>query len=102
MIQKFKNIISLLLVLLLLTPSIVKFEHHHSTFECKAKNENHIHTVHEKCLICSFELSFFSTNTIDLFAKNAVPFIKLKTSFYNFCFSNIPKYSFSLRAPPSL
>jgi len=100
MIQKLRHIISLLLVLLLLTPTIVKLENHHEHFVCRANNENHVHTYHEKCLICSFEFSDFSFNKTLLFSKiteiiykNSIP---CKTVHY----SNRSTYSFLLRAPP--
>ena len=100
MIQKLRHIISLLLVLLLLTPIIVKLKNHHEHFVCHANNENHVHTYHEKCSICSFEFSDFSFNKTVLFSKvtetifkNRIPGKTVHNSFFS-------KYSFLLRAPP--
>ena len=64
MTEKLKNIISLTLVFIFLTPLTIKLLdglfHHHDHFQCTAKNEKHFHEHHEKCPIPSFELSFFS------------------------------------------
>lgn len=102
MIIRLKYIFTLLLVLLLFAPIIVKFEHHHNHFECKSKTEKHIHTEQEKCYICNFEFSVFSSNFNELFTVKISPLIKFIHSCYKFHNSNWSKYSFSLRAPPYL
>ncbi|HHV86128.1 MAG TPA: hypothetical protein GXX42_10025 [Petrimonas sp.] len=61
-IRKFKNIVSLFLLFVFILPSIVKLEHHHEHFESKAKNEKHYHVFHEKCAVCDFEFSIFSSD----------------------------------------
>lgn len=97
---KFKQIMSLLLVSLLLAPTLVKFEHHHEHFICKAVNEKHLHDYHKKCQICNFEFSLFqdtqpSENSVVKQYKTASD-----TPFKPFYFSDYSKYSFLLRAPP--
>jgi hypothetical protein len=100
MIVKLRNSISLLMVVILLTPSIVKLEHHHVHFVCNAKTEKHIHTHHEKCLICNFEFSFYFLTKIKLLSKKT----ELKDGYnkipYNSYNSDSSEYSFLLRAPP--
>jgi len=100
MIKKLKNIISLLLLLVFLLPTIVKLEHHHDHFIYKAKNEKHFHEFHEKCSICNFEFASFlsSVEIIDLQKENPIdPYCNNYNSLYNYCLS---QYSFLLRAPP--
>ena len=100
MIKKFKNIISLLMVLALLAPSLVKLDHHHEHFVCNAKNEKHFHDYHGKCAVCSFEYSIFLTEKIFI-ASEKVELIACYNSCLNvFHYSDLSKYSFSLRAPP--
>ena len=102
MIQKLRHISSLLLVLLLLTPTIVKLENHHEHFVCHANNDKHVHTYHEKCSICSFEFSDFSFNKTVLFSKVTEFGYKLILPCKTVHYSNSSLYSFLLRAPPLL
>ena len=90
-----------MMVLILLTPSIVKLEHHHEHFFCHATTEKHLHNYHEICPICNFEFS------IVLFSKAIISFTKLElvaiyiNRYTGGHFTNRPQYSFLLRAPPS-
>ena len=81
-------------------PTVVKIEHQHDHFICKAKNEKHYHVFREKCGICSFEFSVFSSdiNKIDLQKKK--PFDNYCNNYISIYFPNHSKYSFLLRAPP--
>jgi len=99
---KLKNIISLFLLLVFLTPSIVKLEHHHEHIFHKTTNEKHFNLFHEKCAICSFEFSVFLTiikrvslqkeNPVDRYCNNYQPvFVSALTS-----------SSLLLRAPPAV
>jgi len=99
---KFKNIVSLLFLLAFLLPSVVKLEHHHQHFECKAKSEKHFHEFHEKCSICSFEFTVFLSDTenVDLQKENPIDrYANKYISHYN---HNLSQYSFLLRAPPCM
>ena len=100
MIRKFKNIASLLLLLVFLLPSIVKLEHHHEHFECKAKNEKHYHVLHEKCAVCNFEFSVFSSDFENIVLSKEQPLDKYCNNYKSVNYSTLPKYSFLLRAPP--
>lgn len=100
MIHKFKNIISVFLLLVFLLPSIVKLEHHHEHFQCKAKNEKHFHEYHEKCAVCSFEFSVFSSDFKYFALPKEHPVAKYCINYRSVHYSSLSEYSFSLRAPP--
>ncbi|OFX48907.1 MAG: hypothetical protein A2046_07955 [Bacteroidetes bacterium GWA2_30_7] len=100
MLKKLKNIISILLVLILLMPSIVKLEHSHEKFICNSKNLKHLHTFHQQCEVCNFEFSVFLSEKDDI----ALEKTELTDSYTN-CYTalnlpNLSKYTFLLRAPP--
>jgi hypothetical protein len=99
-IGKFKNIVSLFLLLVFVFPSIVQLEHHHEHFICKAKNEQHLHEYHEKCLVCNFEFSIFSADHENIVIKNEQPEDKYFNNYRLVHYTNYSKYSFTLRAPP--
>jgi len=99
-VSKFKNIISSFLLLVFILPSIVKLEHHHEHFECKAKNEKHFHEYHKKCAICSFEFSVFSSDYKNLIIPKEQPVAKYYNNYRSVNYSTLSKYSFLLRAPP--
>ncbi len=97
---KLKNFTPLFLVLLLVTPTLVKIGHHHEDFICKNPHEKHIHQTPEKCFVCSFEFSTFSD------FKISTEILKLEISCAYECLLykkpslENSKYSFLLRAPP--
>ena len=100
MIKKLRNIFSLLMVLILFAPSIVRVEHHHEHFFCNAKNEKHFHNSHEKCAACNFEFSVFLTEKTDIaFAKDELIDHYKDFSKLSHCL-NLSNYSFKLRGPP--
>jgi len=100
MLRKFKNISSLVLLMVFLFPSIVKLEHHHEHFKCTATNEKHNHVFHDKCGICNFEFPVFlsSFENIDLQKEN--PLDSYSNNYSSRYYSNPSQFSFSLRAPP--
>jgi hypothetical protein len=100
MTGKFKNIASFLLLLVFLSPSIVKLEHHHEHFACKARDAEHCHVLHEKCAVCSFEFSVFSSDFENIHASKAQPAGNFRISYRFAYFSTLSNYSFLLRAPP--
>jgi len=100
MIRRFKNITSLLLLLVFILPSIVKVEHHHEHFECKAKNEKHYHSLHEKCLICNFEFSVFLSRSENIDFQKENPLDNYSNNYNSRYYSNLSQFSFSLRGPP--
>ena len=98
--RKFKNISSLLLLLVFLLPSVVKLEHHHENFECKAKNEKHYHVYHKKCATCNFEFSVFSLDLENSDLPKEQPLNKYCNNYISVNYSTLSNYSFLLRAPP--
>jgi hypothetical protein len=104
MTKKLKHIISILLVLVFLTPMAVKVldseYHHHDHFICTAKNEHHFHDYHFKCPIPGFEFSLYSLNKIILVTQKTFYFEKVFTNYISIHCCSKSKYSFALRAPP--
>lgn len=104
MTKKLKNIISISLVFIFLTPLMVKFFdgffHHHDHFICTAKNEHHFHEHHDKCPVLGFEFSLYSLNKILIETQEEFYYDGQIISYIsNYCSSKL-KYSFLLRAPP--
>jgi len=104
MTKKLKNIISISLLFIFLTPMTIKLVdglfHHHDHFHCTAKNEKHFHEHHKKCPIPNFELSFFSVEK-HVQTTQKYDFHLGQSDLYNFILCcNYSEYSFLLRAPP--
>jgi len=100
MIRKFKNIISILLLLAFLLPTVVKLEHQHKQLSYILKNEKRQTVIKENCPICSFEFSVFISFFGDSYLQNEYHlegYCITYNSQFNF---NSSKYSFLLRAPP--
>jgi len=96
----FKHISSALLVLLFMTPTVVKLEHHHEHFVCHARGEKHLHKQHEQCAVCNFEFSLFEDSPATIFTSNSQANLP-KFGLIHVSFARkIPHYSFQLRAPP--
>jgi hypothetical protein len=100
MSRKFKNITSLLLLVVFLFPSYVKLEHHHEHFICNAKNQQHFHEFHQKCSICSFEFSVFASDSENVSIAKENPKDAYCNNYSSQPYSNLSQFSFSLRAPP--
>jgi len=100
MIRKFNNISAVFLIMVFLLPSLIKLEHHHESTTCHEKNEKHLHTLHEKCAICSFEFSVFIDDDNTVISSRSELVDNFCTSLYNSEYSDLPLYSFLLRAPP--
>ena len=95
-----KNIVFLFLLLVFILPSIVKLEHHHEHFEYKAKNEKQNHLFNEKCAVCNFEFSVFSSDLKKIVLTKEQPVAKYCNNYRSVNYSTFSKYSFLLRAPP--
>jgi hypothetical protein len=100
MMKNNKFVLPFFLALLFISPTLVKFEHHHEHFTCNAKNQKHLHDYHPQCPICNFELSVFSD--IKTFADQVKPEFNVTycEPLIFACFSDHSKYSFLLRGPP--
>jgi hypothetical protein len=101
MVRVLRNGIAILMVAIFLLPTMVKLEHHHDHFVCHAKSEKHFHDHHEKCQICSFEFSFFMSEEFFSLPENLISFGVYTNDYKAGNFSNIPDYTFLLRAPPT-
>ena len=98
--RKYKNIVSLLFLIAFLLPSVVKLEHHHEHFICKAKNEKHYHEFHEKCNICNFEFTVFLSDIENIDLQKDNPIDRYANKYVSLSDYNLFQYSFLLRAPP--
>jgi hypothetical protein len=98
--SKGRNIASLLLLLVFLSPTIIKLEHHHEQFICNAKNEKHLHESHEKCAVCSFEFSVFSSSSSPAAIAKDKPLEAYHNHYRSQGFSILSQFSFLLRGPP--
>jgi hypothetical protein len=94
------NIISVIFLLVFLLPSLVKLEHHHEDFKCKAINEKHIHVQHEKCIVCNLEFSIFLSDDANTDFLKENPLEYFCDNYDSVYFSNPSQFSFSLRGPP--
>jgi hypothetical protein len=100
MITKLKHIASLLLVVVFLSPSIVKLGHHHDHFRCKTPEVKHFHEKHEKCEVCKFEFSVFSKDKVDVPLQKEKPSDNFRNNYQSLNFPNHSQFSSLLRAPP--
>ncbi len=106
MIRKFKNILSLILVLVFVIPMTTKlldgFLHHHDSLHCTAKNEVHLHQYHGKCSVLNYMLSSFSVEKLRLAVQKYFFWSEINYTCYFIYDYSTSKYSFLLRAPPIL
>lgn len=100
----FISAVSLLLVLLMLTPSIVKLVHaidEHEHFECNAIGQLHVHEVEFDCDFEKFNLSPQIYPDLVLTPGFLVlDQYKIRSQHYTFL-SKFQTLHFSLRGPPS-
>jgi hypothetical protein len=97
---KIKRIISSLLLLVFLLPLIVKFEHHHTSSAYNNESGKHSLVLRYNCPICNFEFSFFLSDAGIIALQNDAPKDSYLNSYRTQNYSNLTKYSFSLRGPP--
>jgi hypothetical protein len=100
--RKFKNIISLLLLLVFLLPTIVKLGHHHGHFIYKEKIEKNTQVLSEKCGICDFEFFVFLSDYEIIDLHNEISLAKYCNNYDCSYYSNLSQFSYLLRAPPGL
>lgn len=100
MMRKFKKITSLILLLVLLLPSIVKLEHHHKHYAYNLTNEKDHPVLQDNCPICNFEFSVFISGIENIDLQNESPLDYYCNNYNSHYNSNLSQYSFLLRAPP--
>ena len=94
-------IISLFLLGVFLTPLVVNvFHHHEHVFICSAKNEKHYHTYHEKCPICSFHFSIYTSEKNLIQSVIKVFYCKVNYSYFSTKYLTSDSFSYLLRGPP--
>lgn len=97
------NVVSLVLVLFLFAPSIVKLKHaisEHEHFECTSIGKLHIHKVE---LDCDFEKFNLSPQLYSELIEIPQPISLAQFKVYEECYTFLSKYQklhFSLRGPP--
>ena len=102
MLTTLKHIVSLLLAVIFLTPSIVKLEHHHESVDCLSNCENHFDTPHKNCYVCKFEFSVFSTEKAEIDLQTEKPNDRFRNDYQSLSFPDNSQFSFLLRAPPAM
>lgn len=96
----FKIFVSLFLMVAFLMPSIVKLEHHHEHDICNDHHEVNVHKYQEKCDVCSFEFSLFSTDNIDVVFEREIMTDGYNDNHKSAHYSKFLNFTFQLRAPP--
>lgn len=101
MCQKLKNIIALLLIVIILSPIVIKLEHRHEHIACHPTAEKQYHLFHEKCAVCCFEFSVFVPRNVLVFFEKLELTDRLTVCQPGEVFIIFSQFSFLLRAPPS-
>jgi len=96
-----RHIASSFLLVLFLSPFILKSQHHHDSPASEPAHEQHYHTTLEKCAICSFEFSVFSSDFNKIRSQKDLPDILFFSHYRSLHFSNSLAFSFLLRGPPA-
>jgi hypothetical protein len=102
MSRKFKNIASIILLLIFLLPSVIKLEHHHEHFVYDSKSEKNSQVLYGVCGICNFEFFVFLSDLGDIDLQNETPLADYCNNYNCLYYSNPSQYSYLLRAPPGL
>lgn len=97
---KFKKIISLILLMVFLLPTIIKAEHHHTYNIIHKKDEKQGPVFKENCAICNFALPAFipDKENIDLLIEDLL--IGYINNYQSPSLFNHTQITFSLRGPP--
>lgn len=100
MIRKIVNTTSLLSLLVFLMPTITQLEHHHKHLISNVVNDKHYPVFQEKCAICDFEFSVFSSDYGINDLQKETPLAKYCNNYHSKFHSNLSQFSSLLRAPP--
>jgi hypothetical protein len=100
MSRKFKNIASIILLLIFLLPSVIKLGHHHEHFVYDSKSEKNSPVLYGVCGICNFEFFVFLSDLGDIDLQNETPLADYCNNYNCLYYSNPSQYSYLLRAPP--
>jgi uncharacterized protein with PIN domain len=84
-------------------PTVIRFGHHHQNHEhviSKVNNEKHFPEFKERCAICDFEFSVFSSDEINTALPKEQHSDRYCINYSSFIYSKHSVHSFLLRAPP--
>ena len=95
-----RNLTSILLLMALMWPSVVKLNHHHDHLICKNQREVHFDSLHEKCTACEFEFSVFTSDPECVELSKPEHQDSYRDTYRRNSFSCDSQFFFSLRAPP--
>ena len=97
---KLNKIVSVILLMVFLFPTIVKLEHHHKYNSVNVKDERHLPVLKENCAICNFALPVFipDLENINIQAVNFI--IGYINNYQSPTLFNHTQFTFSFRAPP--
>jgi len=97
------SIVSLLLVVFILAPSIVKFSHainEHELLECKEIGKLHFHKIEMDCDFQKFNLSPLIYTPLVVFPENFSVSILINRFSHYYFLSYYQNLHFALRGPP--
>jgi len=80
---------------------MVKLGHHHDHYRCITPKVKHFHEQHEKCEVCKFEFSVFSTEKAEIDLQTEKLIDRFRNNYQSLNFTNHSQFSFLLRAPPA-
>jgi len=104
MSKRLRHILSVLLLLVFITPTAVKLLdntfHHHVFFSSRVKKGTVLHQYHRTCPIPGFTLSFYTVQKQTHQKSKQKFFAKVLIYFPHRLFSSELNYSTLLRAPP--
>ncbi len=101
MMGKVRKIISGLLLLVFLLPSVVKMEHRHKNLVSTSTDEKKYPSFKENCPVCNFEYSAFLANYNDNKLTNDYQTDSYCINYISRNNNNLNQFSFLLRAPPA-
>jgi hypothetical protein len=100
MLRSIRHIIAISLLTVFLLPSVIKTEHHHEHFVCHHGGETHLHEYHEKCLVCKFEFSLYTTRVCEDQDAHHEYSDSYANNYCTEAYQSHPEFDYSLRAPP--
>lgn len=99
LIRKLNVFLSLLMMMVLFYPSLIKLDHHHNFYTIPSAGDQ-ITITHEKCAVCSFEFSLFLSDDAEI-ASGLIEDVGQEYSLYDTChYISVSEYTYLLRAPP--
>jgi hypothetical protein len=98
-VRKIKIVLSLFMLAVLLSPSVIKLDHHHDLYIIPGPG-NQLTVTHERCAVCSYEFSLFLSDDMAKDAGRVEVIGKDYPLYETRHYISISEYNFLLRAPP--